>query len=194
MVKRYARAYYSVDNKGHFGLGLTDYVHFTSPMRRYADVIVHRILSGVKFNDEALHKEVEWMNFRASTVRSIQDLYTMWKIIRHVQNESQLYKITHKKEKLYEVWITDVKKGGVLWFMPSMSLNGFAHVSSLEPKQFWYFDCTKNTLQGDSNKATILIGNKMEATISNVDPITYAINLTIYSYQSVSKLVTFNGK
>jgi exoribonuclease-2 len=43
MVKRYARACYSVDKKGHFGLGLTDYVHFTSPMRRYADVIIHRI-------------------------------------------------------------------------------------------------------------------------------------------------------
>jgi exoribonuclease-2 len=181
MVKRYARACYSVDKKGHFGLGLTDYVHFTSPMRRYADVIIHRILSGANLNEEALNREVEWMNFRATTVRSIQDLYNTWKVVRYIQNESHKFKLLYNSEKKYEVWITDVKKGGVLWFMPSMSLNGFAHVSTLEPNQFWYFDYSKNTLEGQSNKAIVAIGKKFEASIANVDPITYTVNLTIYS-------------
>jgi exoribonuclease R len=181
LVKRYARACYSVDKKGHFGLGLTDYVHFTSPMRRYADVIVHRILSGAILNDEALEKEVEWLNFRASAVKSIQDLYTNWKLVRHIQTEAFMFSITNNRERPYEIWITDVKKGGVLWFMPSMSLNGFAHVSTLSPKQFWYFDYTKNTLEGQSNKAIISIGKPFYATVTSVDPITYVLNLTIYS-------------
>jgi len=171
MVKRYARACYSVDKKGHFGLGLTDYVHFTSPMRRYADVLVHQILSGAQFNDEALMEEVAWLNFRAQVVRSIQDMYIHWKVIRHVMSEP----------KVYEVWITDVKKGGVLWFIPSLSLNGFAHVSTLSPKQFWYFDYSKNTLEGQQNKSLISIGKKFQATVDSVDMITYSPNLTIYS-------------
>jgi exoribonuclease R len=171
MVKRYARACYSVDKKGHFGLGLTDYVHFTSPMRRYADVLVHQILAGAVYNEQALNLEVAWLNHRAQQVRAIQDMYNHWKIIRHVVSEPQVY----------EVWITDVKKGGVLWFIPSLSLNGFAHVSTLSPKQFWYFDYSRNTLEGQYNKSLISIGKKFQATVDSVDPITWAPNLTIYS-------------
>jgi exoribonuclease R len=121
------------------------------------------------------------MNFRATTVRSIQDLYNTWKVVRYIQNESHKFKLLYNSEKKYEVWITDVKKGGVLWFMPSMSLNGFAHVSTLEPNQFWYFDYSKNTLEGQFNKAIVAIGKKFEASIANVDPITYTVNFTIYS-------------
>ena len=171
MVKRYARACYSVDKKGHFGLGLTDYVHFTSPMRRYADVLVHQILAGAVYNEQALTLEVAWINHRQQQLRAIQDMYIHWKIIRHVLSAPQTY----------EVWITDVKKGGVLWFIPALSLNGFAHVSTLSPKQFWYFDYSRNTLEGQQNKSLIAIGKKFLATVDSVDPITWSPNLTIYS-------------
>jgi exoribonuclease R len=174
LVKRYARACYSIDKRGHFGLGITDYVHFTSPMRRYADVLVHKLLSGTSFNDVSLEEEVDWLNFRAHAVRSIQDLYINWKLMRYIQTPSN-------KEKYYEVWITDVKKGGVLWFMPSLSLNGFAHVSTLNPKQFWYYDYSKKSLEGQSNSSVVTMGRKMMATISSVDPITSCLYLTIYS-------------
>ena len=175
LVKRYARACYSVDKKGHFGLGLTDYVHFTSPMRRYADVLVHRILAGYQYDQNTMESEVDWLNHRSQVVRSIQDLYINWKIVRHIQNM-----ITNNSAQTFDVWITDVKKGGVLWFMPSFSLNGFAHVSTLKPTQFWYFDQLKNTLQGsEPNKLTISIGKQYKATITSIDPITYVLNLTI---------------
>jgi exoribonuclease R len=175
LVKRYARACYSVDKKGHFGLGLTDYVHFTSPMRRYADVLVHRILAGYQYDQNTMESEVDWLNHRSQVVRSIQDLYINWKIVRHIQNM-----ITNNSTQTFDVWITDVKKGGVLWFMPSFSLNGFAHVSTLKPTQFWYFDQLKNTLQGsEPNKLTISIGKQYKAMVTSIDPITYVLNLTI---------------
>jgi exoribonuclease R len=62
MIKKFARACYAVDKKGHFGLDITDYVHFTSPMRRYADVVVHRLLAGYQIEDECLEDEVLWIN------------------------------------------------------------------------------------------------------------------------------------
>ena len=178
LVKRYARACYSVDKKGHFGLGLTDYVHFTSPMRRYADVIVHWILSGAVLNEQSIEEEVEWMNFRSQVVRSIQDLYVNWKICRHLQN----LVTTHSFEpKTFDIWITDVKKGGVLWFMPELSLNGFAHVSTLSPKQFWYFDYGKNVLEGQFNGTSVTVGKHFKASVDSIDPITFTLNLVIYT-------------
>jgi exoribonuclease R len=165
LVKRYARANYSVDKKGHFGLGLTDYVHFTSPMRRYADVLVHRILAGQQIETDILQNEVDWLNYRSQMVRSLQDLYTHWKVIRHLD-----------KNQTYTVYVTDVKKTGVLWFMPSMSLNGYSHVSTLKPSQYWAFD--KCTLQG-LDKQLIKVGNVYQATIISIDPITYMAILTL---------------
>jgi exoribonuclease-2 len=181
LVKRYARACYSIDKKGHFGLGLSDYVHFTSPMRRYADVLVHWILSGAVLNEESLEEEVSWMNFRSQLVRSIQELYTTWKVVRHVKQTADTYKATYNVPKHFQVWITDVKKGGVLWFMPELSLNGFAHVSTLSPKQFWYFDYSKNTLDGQYNNASISVGKQFHATVESIDPVTFSLNLVIHT-------------
>ena len=125
LVKRFSRACYSIDEKGHFGLGLTDYVHFTSPMRRYADVLVHRLLAGISVPN--LGEQVEHLNHRSRIVRSLQDLYERWKVHRYLAT----------LPGPHAVYITDVKPAGLLWFMPSLMLNGFCHVSMLRPVQYW---------------------------------------------------------
>jgi len=155
MVKRYARAHYSIDEKGHFGLGLTDYVHFTSPMRRQADVLVHKILSGVSIDN--LGSEVEVLNQRAKIVKAAQDIYISWKVMRWVNENTETF---------VEIWVTGVNKSGILWYMPSLSLNGFIHVSNLEPKQYWKYE--NEQLQGTT---IISVGKKLEAKIVGVDHI-----------------------
>jgi len=57
------RAFYSSDNMGHFGLNLDAYVHFTSPIRRYADLIVHRQLKSFLRGEEWMHSEKEVKEF-----------------------------------------------------------------------------------------------------------------------------------
>jgi len=165
MVKKFARAYYSVDRKGHFGLGISDYVHFTSPMRRYADVLVHRMLAGYENNN--LESEVSWINHRASLVKICQDTYINWKLTRYIKN--------NMNNSIYEIWITGINKNGILWFMPSLSLNGFIHVASLKPKQIWNFENDK--LIGDNK--IYKIGDKLSARVDKVDEITGVINLLL---------------
>ena len=161
LVKRYARACYSIDKRGHFGLGLTDYVHFTSPIRRYADVLIHRILAGYKYelDDEVIH-----INRRSSFVKSLQRTYLTWKISRSLQ-----------KGDIYEAWVIDVKPSGIIWFIPSHSLNGFTHVSTLEPFQRWVYQA--ETLKGPS--AEIIVGKKVNATILEINQITYESSMKI---------------
>jgi len=130
LLKKMARAEYSVDRKGHFGLGLTDYVHFTSPMRRYADMVTHMILAGAAFSKADLEAEVSALNRRSTFVRNLQRFYIHTKCCRYLD----LYPDGH------EVVVTSVAPAGVQWFMPSLLLNGFCHVSLLRPAQRWLLD------------------------------------------------------
>ena len=166
MVKRYARAYYSVDEKGHFGLGIKDYVHFTSPMRRYADVLVHRLLAGYVYDD--LEYEVDWLNRRALLARTAQDLYTSWKTIRWLKT----------LPGPHEIWVTNVSKAGIMWFMPSLSLNGFVHVTELAPTQYWKFE--NDTLLGTTSGSVIKLGDKLIANVKNIDEITSSVSLSLH--------------
>ena len=166
-VKRFARACYALDNRGHFGLGVSDYVHFTSPMRRYADVLVHRILAGYVYTNEELESEIRWINHRSTIVRTIQSVYTNCKIFRHL--------LTIPNE--YEVWITSVSKNGVMWYIPAYSQNGYTHLSNILPKQFWNF--SGSFLQGTSTKQEINVGDKCKGKIVTRDAISFEITLEL---------------
>lgn len=161
LLKRYARACYKVDERGHFGLGLEHYVHFTSPMRRYADVLVHKMLAGYTVETAALEAEVEWINKRSYTCRVIQDLYEHWKVIGWLK----------RLPTCPEVIITSASKAGVQWFMPSLSLNGFTHISQLAPKQFYDFDPATQQLKGRTTGSIFAVGGKKRATLLSVDPV-----------------------
>jgi hypothetical protein len=165
MIKKFARACYSVDKKGHFGLGISDYVHFTSPMRRYADVLVHRMLAGY-YNDN-LESEVSWINQRSSLVRICQDTYINWKIIRWLKKNM---------DNIIEIWITGIHKSGFMWFSPSLSLNGFIHVASIKPRQFWKFE--NDELIGENEKI-FKIGDKLKSKVDKIDEITGVISLEL---------------
>ena len=170
LVKKFARAKYSVDEKGHFGLGLTDYVHFTSPMRRYADVLVHRLLAGIQYDN--LGAEVEAMNRQSTAMRGYQNLYQECKVAWWVKNMTGPY----------EVFCTDVKAVGIQWFLPALSLNGFTHVSALEPKQRWAWKDGSLVGQIDltgQSRHTVRLGSILEGTVIYVDPVTLAISVRL---------------
>ena len=66
-------------------------------------------------------------------------------------------------------------ESGILWYIPSLSLNGFIHVASIKPKQFW--KCENDELIGDNKK--FKIGDKLNARVDKVDDITGVIVLDL---------------
>ena len=167
LLKRYARAKYDIDSHGHFGLGLTEYCHFTSPMRRYADVLVHRLLAGWNIPKEVLEEEVEWINVRERLSDACHRYYHGWKMNRYIQSIGP--------EKAWNVWITGVSPSGCLWFLPELNLNGFCFVGQLLPTARW-------NLIGDSLESisgSFRVGEHCLGYFYVIDPTTYVTNLKI---------------
>jgi exoribonuclease R len=144
-VKKWRPARYDLERGGHFGLGLREYVHFTSPMRRYPDVIIHRILAGVQYDAGRLGEMVDAINRRAAIVRQIQKYYTGVKIARHLTSAAVLN----------TVYVTRVASAGVSWYSPEFLVNGFTHVSKIGTGVRWSFN--KTFLAGGGR--TIAVGD-----------------------------------
>lgn len=168
-VKKYARALYSVEQSGHFGLNLTDYVHFTSPMRRYADVCIHKLLAGWDISQETLEKEVDYINTRGNLCKTLQELYISWKMLRWIQT----------KQVLDPVTITDVKQAGVMWFMPTLNMHGFVHVTHLIPSQFWKYEPESQILVGQTNGARISVGIVLQPILQSLQFATGTIQISL---------------
>jgi hypothetical protein len=130
-VKKWRPAVYDLVRKGHFGLGLETYIHFTSPMRRYADVLIHRILAGVVYDPAWLTDAVESLNARAKFVRGLHKQATGLAVARY---------LTVNPHALTEVYLTAVCRVGVSWYSPQFLINGFAHVSKMGTADRWDYD------------------------------------------------------
>jgi len=102
-IKQYRPAIYDSLKEGHFGLGVSSYTHFTSPIRRYFDVIIHRLLSGVEY--ENLDIILQHINKRELYIEKIDKLYKNLKILSFL--ESQLTKI-------WNGYIINKKSGGYI--------------------------------------------------------------------------------
>ncbi len=118
-IKQYRPAIYDAANEGHFGLGLKSYTHFTSPIRRYFDVIIHRLLSGVEY--ENLEDILQHINKREVYIEKIVKLYEQLKILSllekqltkiwkgYVINKTTVGYVILLEELLYEIFIFDNK-------------------------------------------------------------------------------------
>jgi exoribonuclease R len=102
-IKKYKNATYENNNSGHFGLKLDSYTHFTSPIRRYFDVIVHRMLAGINYNN--LDIILEYINKRERYIDNIIKLY----------NNLKLYSYMEKNiNKIYEAYVINTTDNGVV--------------------------------------------------------------------------------
>lgn len=156
-------AQYSSNNVGHFGLGLEHYCHFTSPIRRYSDLIAQRLLfdeepEGIDLEQIALKcSEQERVSFRAETsVKTLKKL----RLLQHYLNENP-----HQE---HEALITRIKPFGIHFELVDLMLEGFLHISELENDYFVY-DGVRNQLIGRSTRKTHFLGEKIKVLITQVD-------------------------
>lgn len=162
-IRRMRLAAYSAENIGHYGLSLTHYCHFTSPIRRYVDLVVHRILFGESDDFEYLQKvsqkcsEQERISAKAeSSVVGLKKLRLLSAM--HAENPY----------KEYEAIITRVKNFGIYFEIIELLLEGFIHISELE-EDYFVFEEEKMRLRGTRKGSIYSPGNRLTVMLQDVN-------------------------
>lgn len=165
LLRSLMRAQYATEPLGHFGLNKTDYTHFTSPIRRYADLMVHRAL----FEPGALPSRVE--------LEELADhLSTMERNSADAERDSREVKLfAFLEEQLrtgrtvsYPALVTDVRNHGFFVDLPTLGLSGMVPLSRLKD-DFYLFDSERNELRGRRHRRRIRLGDELHVVVARVD-------------------------
>ncbi len=156
-------AFYSTENVGHYGLSLDYYCHFTSPIRRYTDLVIHRLLFDELDEEtdvEAIAKhcsERERVSFKAETSVKILKKFRL------------LHKWhTEDPHSVYDATITRVKPFGLYFELPHLMLEGFLHISDLE-NDYFVFNPTQDTLFGRASGKVHKVGDTLKVRPTSLD-------------------------
>ncbi|HEY9163964.1 MAG TPA: VacB/RNase II family 3'-5' exoribonuclease, partial [Magnetovibrio sp.] len=170
VLRSQAQAEYNPDNLGHFGLALRRYCHFTSPIRRYADLLVHRALvRGLKLGEGGLeddHKDFHEMGEHLSvTERNASGAER-----DAVDRFTALY-LSEKVGAVMKGRINGVTRFGLFVTLDDTGADGLVPIRTL-PDDFYIHDEHRHTLCGRSNRLEFRLGEAVEVLIVEADPIT----------------------
>ena len=171
VLRSQSQAVYSPDGKGHFGLNLTDYAHFTSPIRRYADLVVHRALikafrlgeDGTSDSENVRLKEI---------AEHISD--TERRAMAAERDAKDRYIAAYLEDKIgaeFPARINGVTKFGLFITLDETGADGLITARSLGDEYF-VFDEKKKSLIGADTGGTYRFGQKVNARLIECSPIT----------------------
>jgi ribonuclease R len=163
-LKSLMRARYAVEPLGHYGLAKKKYTHFTSPIRRYADLVVHRALfdknpaSTSALKEIAEHISVTERN-SADAERDSKDV----KLFAFLKAQLQ-----SGKPETYSALVTDVRNFGFFVDVTGLAMSGLVPLSTMED-DFYVFDEARNNLVGRRTRRMIRLGDKLTVQVAKVD-------------------------
>ncbi|MGA9254199.1 MAG: ribonuclease R [Roseobacter sp.] len=181
-LRSMTQAYYSPDNLGHFGLALPRYAHFTSPIRRYADLVVHRALvaahgwgkDGLRVED---HEELE------QTGQHISD--TERRSMVAERDTTDRYLAAYLSERVgteFTGRISGIARFGLFVKLDETGADGLVPMRSVG-NEYFHFDAETNTLMGSDSGQIISIGQRATVRLAEATPITGGIALELLSLE-----------
>ena len=177
MIRAMSKAEYSEKNIGHFGLGFKDYAQFTSPIRRYPDLFIHRVLK------EYLQKKPkqERINYLVELAQAASEISTQREIIAQQAERAStqiafLFLTNEKIGDVYEGTVTGVTTWGIYVKLDELNSEGLVRLRDLVD-DFYFFDEKKMKLIGRHSKKEFGFGSRIRVRISSVDFEKRQINL-----------------
>jgi ribonuclease R len=165
-------AKYSAKNLGHFGLASHAYTHFTSPIRRYPDLIVHRILKGILLKKDRRISEVADSTLREEMAKKADHLSRRERVAMEAEREIlDRYRIRFMRDKMGEVFdgvISGVTAFGFFVELKDIFVEGLVRVTSLHDDYFQYHE-KQYCLVGERTHKTFRIGDEVRVRVDRVD-------------------------
>jgi ribonuclease R len=163
-LKSLKRARYAVEPLGHYGLAKKHYAHFTSPIRRYADLAVHRAL--FEHGHGPKHSLKETADHISATERNSADAERDSKDVKlYAFLNSQL---ESGRPQRYPALVTDLQNFGFFVDVPGLGMSGLVPFSELED-DFYVLDTSRLQVVGRRTRRVIKLGDRLEVQIAKVD-------------------------
>ena len=168
MLRSLMKARYSPENKGHFGLAFDYYCHFTSPIRRYPDLAIHRIIKEyLNFGiDEKRAEQLEYFAHKAS-VNSSETEINAQDAERDVLDIKKCEYMSDKIGNVYDAYISSVTSFGFFAELEN-TIEGLVRVVDLKD-DYYIYDDKNYRLIGERTNNVYKIGDKVKVRVKNVN-------------------------
>ncbi len=162
-------AVYEEKNLGHFGLGFDAYTHFTSPIRRYPDLLVHRAIRHLLVN-----KTRTGFPYKREDMARLGGTCSMAE--RRAEEASrdvvQRLKCEYMQDKVGEVFdgtVSGVTGFGLFVELDDVYVEGLVHVTSLLPNDYYHYDAIGHRMRGERTGRTYRLANRVKVQVMRVD-------------------------
>ncbi len=163
-IRSMAKAKYSTDAEGHFGLGFEHYTHFTSPIRRYPDMMVHRLLQhylndGKPEDKELYEKKCEHSSEMEKRAADAERASIKYKQVQFMQNQ---------KDQPFEGIVSGVIEWGIFVEIIETKCEGMVRIADMRD-DYYEFDAKNFRLIGKRKKRMITLGDKVKVRVIDTD-------------------------
>ncbi|BCE01731.1 ribonuclease R [Marinicellulosiphila megalodicopiae] len=198
LLRSMSQAVYDPENDGHFGLGYEAYTHFTSPIRRYPDLLMHRALKSVIGSKKRTNRV---RRVQKTPKIDINDIYPYdFEKLVHLGEHCSMcerradeaswdvlawLKCEYMQDKVgltYTGIVSTVTSFGIFVQLDEIHVDGLVHVSSLA-SDYYHFDEAKHRLIGEHTKAVFSMGSEIEIRVKGVDLDTRKIDFELAQEQ-----------
>lgn len=183
LIRSMMQAVYQPENIGHFGLGFPEYTHFTSPIRRYPDLLVHRAIRYLIRNKPGAHlqkyesakkldkkkiypygaSEMDSFGVNCSAAERRADAAS-YNVIDWLKCE---YMTSHVGDEFFGT-IISVTSFGLFVELDDIYIEGLVHISELS-NDYYHFDPVRHCLEGERSKQAYRLGDRLEVKVVRVD-------------------------
>jgi ribonuclease R len=182
ILRSQSQAKYENKNKSHFGLALKNYVHFTSPIRRYADLLVHRQIIEIINNNNVLSENKQlFQHIENNDIKSICDHISNTErksIVAERKTIDRYISLLYQKKinEIVDCSITSIHKFGVFVSIDGGIADALLPIREL-PNDWYNYDQVKQTLIGERSGSKFYIGMQLKVKIIEVVPLTGSITV-----------------
>ena len=173
LLRSMQQAVYSPDNVGHFGLAYESYTHFTSPIRRYPDLLVHRAIKATL--EKKKYKAGDWaeLGMHCSMTERRADDAT-----RDVQTWLKCYYMQDKVGESFDGTVSAVTSFGLFVALDGMYIEGLVHVTELGNDYFQH-DNIRHMMMGERTGKSFRLGDRLRIKVVRVDMETSKIDFAL---------------